>query len=118
MDDELTNEQLAELARALTAMRTELEVGLRDATDGARPVALDQPIGRLSRVDALQQQAMAQATRRGMELRLQLVQQALTAVERREYGYCRMCDEPIAYKRLLSKPETPFCVRCQRGREH
>jgi len=116
-EEELTGEQIAELKERLVALRDELEGALTAGAEGARPVDLDQPIGRLSRQDALQQQAMAQASRRNVELRLAQVRQALSAVERDEYGYCRRCEEPIGYRRLASKPEAPFCVSCQRGRE-
>lgn len=115
--DELTDEQIDELRAALEALRDELSAALDQARDGTKPVSLDQPIGRVSRVDALQQQQMAQANRRNVELRLAQVRQALAAVESGEYGYCRKCEEPIGYGRLRSRPEAPFCVECQRGRE-
>lgn len=115
--DELTDAQVEELRAALEALRDELQAALDQTRDGAKPVSLDQPIGRVSRVDALQQQQMAQANRRNVELRLAQVRQALSAVESGDYGYCRKCEEPIGYGRLRSRPEAPFCVECQRGRE-
>jgi DnaK suppressor protein len=115
--EDLTQEQQDELRRDLEALREELEHALGLAREGARPVSLDNPIGRVSRVDALQQQAMAQANRRSVELRLGQVRQALVAMDAGDYGLCRGCEEPIAYRRLKSRPETPFCVECQRGRE-
>lgn len=115
--DDLTPEQREELHRDLEALRDALEQALGEAREGARPVSLDNPIGRVSRVDALQQQAMAQANRRSLELRLGQARQALAALVEGEYGSCRKCEEPIAYRRLKSRPETPFCVDCQRGRE-
>jgi DnaK suppressor protein len=60
---------------------------------------------------------MASANRRSVELRLTQVRSALAALERGEYGACRRCEEPIGYRRLKSRPESPFCVACQRGRE-
>lgn len=117
MDDELTDEQREALRGDLIALRDALEQALGLASEGARPVSLDDPIGRVSRVDALQQQAMAQANRESLKLRLAQVRQALAAIESGDYGYCRKCDEPIAHRRLAARPETPFCVDCQRGRE-
>jgi DnaK suppressor protein len=115
--DDLTPEQRRELAQDLEALRDALEEALGQAREGARPVSLDNPIGRVSRVDALQQQAMAQANRRSVELRLGQVRQALAAIDSGDYGTCRRCEEPIDFRRLKSRPETPFCVDCQRGRE-
>jgi len=111
--DELTDEQVAELKQSLVVLRDELRQLLDATREGTRPVDLDEPIGRLTRMDAMQQQSMSVANRRSHNLRLQLVNQALTAIERDEYGICRRCDDPIGYKRLTVRPESPFCIDCQ-----
>ena len=117
MADELTSEQIAELRADLVVLKGELEA-LLDTTDaGVRPVDLDEPIGRLSRMDAIQQQKMAQANRQRNTQRLQMVIAALAADPEDEYGWCKRCDEPVGYGRLKSRPETPFCVGCQESIE-
>ena len=115
--EELTASQLDELNVDLRSLQEELHALLRVSMEGTKPVELDQPIGRLSRMDAIQQQKMAQANRASHKLRFGLVKAALTTFEREEYGYCRKCEEPIGYGRLKAKPETPFCVACQGARE-
>ena len=72
-------------------------------------------MGRLSRMDAMQQQAMAKATRDKSKLRLAQCKRALSAFDRDEYELCRKCEEPIGYRRLAAKPEAPFCVTCQQS---
>ncbi|HJL19891.1 MAG TPA: TraR/DksA family transcriptional regulator [Sandaracinaceae bacterium LLY-WYZ-13_1] len=116
-DEELTDEQRGELRRRLEALRDELEGALEGSREGAAVVSLDQPIGRVSRIDAIQQQQMAEASRRQQQLRLGQVRVALSAFDAGDYGYCKSCEEPIAYRRLAARPETPFCLRCQGGRE-
>ena len=92
----------------------ELERGLRASASSAKPVVLDQSsVGRLSRMDAMQQQAMAKATRQKAELRLAQCKSALSAFDRDEYGLCRKCEEPIGYPRLKARPESPYCLECQ-----
>ena len=60
------------------------------------PVELDQArVGRLTRMDAMQQQAMVKATREKVQLRLAQCKVALAAFDRDEYGLCRKCEEPI-----------------------
>jgi DnaK suppressor protein len=114
--DELSGEQVEELRGRLADLVAELERGLRESASSAKPVVLDQSsVGRLSRMDAIQQQAMAKATRKKAELRLAQCKRALSAFDRDEYGLCRKCEEPIGYRRLAAKPEAPFCVECQRG---
>ncbi len=111
--NELTPEQLLELRQVLTALRGELEQLLRATREGTKPVDLDEPIGRLTRMDAIQQQRMAVANRHGHDLRLRQVNQALTLTDRGEYGLCRRCEEPIGYARLKARPESPYCLDCQ-----
>jgi DnaK suppressor protein len=115
--EELTDEQIEELHGELEELVEELELQLHVAKHGSRPVDLDEPIGRLSRMEAMQQQQMTSAHRRRIEIRLQQAKAALNRYQRDEYGYCNACDEPIGYKRLSVKPESPLCVHCQSSTE-
>ncbi len=77
------------------------------------PVELDQArVGRLSRMDAMQQQAMSQAGARLLDLELQRIKVALNRIESEEFGYCILCDEEIAKKRLQFDPSLLTCIRC------
>ncbi len=115
--DPLTDEQTEELRGILQSTREELEAWLQASREDVRPVALEEPIGRLTRMDALQQQSMAKANRRSVEARLQQVSAALAAFGDGDYGFCTRCDEPIGYPRLKARPETRLCLRCQEGME-
>jgi len=110
---ELTSAQQQELNADLLQLEGKLRQLLLDSQQSSEAVDLDQPIGRLSRVDALQQQAMAKANRAGTERRLKLIEAALMAIKRQRYGECRRCEEPIGYRRLKARPESPFCLDCQ-----
>jgi len=116
-EEELTDAQIEELGAKLEALRDALVGALDKSKEGVAVVSLDQPIGRVSRIDALQQQKLAQASRRQQELELGQVRVALAAVAAGEYGYCRSCEEPIGYRRLSARPHSAFCLRCQSGRE-
>lgn len=115
--EELTADQQNELQHNLLALRDELNLLLTESASSSRTVDLDQPIGRLSRMDALQQQAMAKANRAGHQQRLTLVEAALMAIKLERYGECRRCEEPIGYPRLRVRPESPFCLECQKESE-
>lgn len=117
MTEDLTEAEELELGHALRELRAHLAQLLEATSEDTKPVDLDQPIGRLSRMDAMQQQQMAKAARRGHELRRTQVLAALAAIEVGEYGECRRCEEPIGYQRLRARPETPFCLACQSSRE-
>jgi DnaK suppressor protein len=115
--DELTDEQLSELRTDLTSLKGALEALLEATGAGTKPVDLDEPIGRLSRMDAIQQQKMAQANRARNAVRLRMVIAALAADPEDEYGWCKRCEEPVGYGRLKTRPEAPFCVACQGAME-
>jgi len=112
MSEDLTDEQISELGQDLRSALSELEALLAAPSDRAEIVDLDQPIGRLSRMDAMQQQKMAAEQLRRHKLKRSLVRRALTAIDDEEYGTCRQCEEPIGYRRLKARPESPFCLEC------
>lgn len=102
----------AALNARLSALDTEDALG----REGQQVVELDQQaIGRLSRMDALQNQAMAnaQAARRADERRR--IRAALTRIDDGEYGYCTECGEPLDPARLRVDPALPRCAACVRG---
>lgn len=76
-------------------------------------VELDQSkVGRLSRMDALQGQAMTQETKLRHELSLRNITAALVRIETGDYGYCKSCDENIAEARLHADPSALNCIEC------
>ncbi len=109
--------ETSEVEARLRALELELLDLIDQTAAGAAPVDLDEPIGRLSRMEAMQQQAMTAANRRASERRLQMVRSALGRVAREEYGECVSCGEDIAPRRLEVRPEAPFCLVCARARE-
>ncbi len=113
----LSETEQQRLGEKLLQVKKEIEQLLCDSVNSSRPVDLGLSIGRLSRVDALQQQAMAKANREAHQRRLVLIEAALHILKSGRYGLCRSCEEPINLKRLEARPETPFCIECQTDRE-
>ncbi len=117
MPEELSEAEHAELIATLRSLKSDIELQLAEIELSAQPVELDQAsVGRLSRMDAMQQQAMAIAGRRNLQTRLSRCLVALSAIDRDEYGMCRSCEEPIGYRRLAAYPEAPLCIACQSRR--
>ncbi len=79
-------------------------------------VKLDQQmVGRLSRMDAIQQQAMAVAIEQRRKSEIQGLNAALVRVDEEEFGYCEDCGDDIPSDRLRINPTTPRCVSCAQG---
>lgn len=102
------------LKQQLLRLQAKFNQQLIIGEDASKLVILDQTsVGRISRMDAMQQQSMALSTRGKIISRLQQVEAALRTMDKGEYGYCRGCDETIAIPRLLAQPEAALCIRCQ-----
>ena len=83
------------------------------ARDSRAPVQLDQQsVGRLSRIDAMQQQAMSIANDTRRQQRHQTLMAALKRIETGDYGYCHNCDDAIGAGRLGIDPAVTLCVDC------
>ena len=115
---DLSAGQRSELQEDLTRLVEELRQGLEDTAQAARPVELDQPaVGRVSRIDAIQQQKMLEANREAQKARLGLVRAAQMRFDEDEFGECMSCGDGIGFRRLKARPESVFCIDCQTARE-
>lgn len=95
----------------------ELRQALRDVREtgdeAAATVELDQTRqGRLSRMDALQAQAMSVEAKRRREERLRAVVAALARLDNNDFGWCLDCGEPIDPRRLEHDPAVSRCIEC------
>jgi DnaK suppressor protein len=107
---------------ALKARLIEEREALLDVADSTREAAqtveLDQTrVGRVSRMDAMQAQAMAKESDRRRLIALQRIDSALQRIEDGEYGFCAACDESISASRLEVDPGALLCIDCARKAE-
>ncbi|HAU22824.1 MAG TPA: molecular chaperone DnaK [Erythrobacter sp.] len=106
----------AEARKSLLARRAELMREDEANADARDTVELQQDsVGRLSRMDALQQQAMAQATERRREAERARIDAALERLDEGDWGYCLVCGDKIAEKRLAHDPSMANCIKCASG---
>ncbi len=118
IEDTLTKPQIDILTQQLISSRNELNRLLKLSESSSEIVELDQSkVGRLSRIDAMQQQQMASAGKRAQQKQLSQTNKALKKIEIDEYGFCIDCDEVIAFSRLQIKPESERCINCQQAHE-
>lgn len=109
----LTEQQLAAFRSKLITEQQKLQYEGEQAEQSSATVELDQQsVGRLSRMDAMQAQAMAQELARRRARQLLEIATALKRFDSDEYGYCQSCDEPIGPARLGINPATRYCLVC------
>lgn len=105
--------QLDIFRKVLISLQDEIEQLSADSKNAADTVTLDQSkVGRLSRIDALQAQQMAQETARRRQLQLQKIDNALLRMDSDDYGYCFKCGDEISTARLNFDPASTRCVGC------
>ena len=105
-----------EARERLIARREELREEIRMTAESRAPVTLQQDaVGRLSRMDAIQQQQMAEAKQRRREAEIGRIGAALSRLDEGEWGWCISCGEEIQAARLEHDPSLPTCVSCAKG---
>jgi DnaK suppressor protein len=101
----------------IKARLAELRGLSRASADGRAAVKLDQTsVGRLSRMDAMQQQAMAGAEEARRRTEIMRLEHALKLIDADEYGWCAACGERIPDKRMEIDPAATLCVKCASGK--
>ncbi|MEP9404530.1 MULTISPECIES: TraR/DksA family transcriptional regulator [Alphaproteobacteria] len=99
--------------RQLLALRDQLVADDAAAEETRAPVALDQEsVGRLSRIDAMQVQAMALAAQRHRQAERSRIDAALMRIDSGDYGWCARCGEEIEARRLDHTAATAMCLAC------
>jgi len=97
----------------LLLLKAELQSIAESGDESAAIVELDQTkVGRLSRMDAMQAQAMAKASAQRRAEMLRRIEAALRRIDNDEYGFCDECGEPINPKRLEFDPTVTLCIGC------
>jgi len=79
-----------------------------------KPVAPDDAIGRISRMDAINNKSVTEASLRQAEEKLKNLHRVLSRVGTSDFGICIKCGKPIPEGRLVYRPESLTCVNCAR----
>lgn len=109
----MVNHEVEKLRERLQALRLQLGEELRAGLEAGATVQLDQSrVGRLSRMDAMQAQAMSQEVSRRLQTRLRQIESALARLQAGEYGYCNECGELIDPRRLEIDLLVNHCISC------
>ena len=115
---DLSENELQHFKSLLLKLKTELVEAGKTGQQAVEVVELDQArVGRLSRMDAMQAQAMSVETGRRRRMHILAINTAVVRIESGEYGYCFDCGETINPRRLEADPATRLCISCAEAAE-
>ncbi len=92
--------------------RKKLDIRIGELKELTQPIEPDCAIGRVSRMDAINNKSVNEAALRTAEDKLKNINIALERIDDEAFGLCISCGEPIAIQRLVIMPESSKCVRC------
>lgn len=113
--DDLSAATVEELKQGLLRRLAGLEAADALSDGDRKPVELDQQsVGRISRVDAMQRQAMSFAAQARRQHEARMITATLERIATDDFGYCRGCGEPIPLPRLRLDATVTSCIECAR----
>ena len=87
---------------------------ISDYDDMSSPVSPDDAIGRVSRMDAINNKSVTEAALRQAKDKLSKLRHALHRVDEENFGRCKRCGNDIPIMRVVLMPQSPYCVKCAR----
>ena len=108
----MTQKEREILQREIKEKINSLVQEVADLEESTAPVSPENSIGRISRMDAINNKSVAEAALRSSRKKLGSLKFALTKIDSPEFGNCSVCKTPIPTARLLYMPESTRCVRC------
>lgn len=91
---------------------SKIEAAIVPLLDATKPISPENSLGRVSRMDAINNKGVAEAALHSAKTKLSKLQIALTKIDNTDFGNCSMCKNPIPSGRLMYMPESTRCVRC------
>ena len=108
----MIREEQAKIRKKIQEEIKKLEGEIPRLEEQTQPIAPDNAIGRLSRMEAIGSKGIQEAALRSAKQRLSQLKLMLSRIDDEDFGLCRECDQPIPIGRLLVMPEKSLCVQC------
>ncbi len=106
-----------ERTELMAKVNEEIAVVLKDIAklkDESKPIAPENAIGRVSRMDAINNKSVQEAALRKAKEKLSKLNYVLTRAEKEDFGACVRCGKQIKLLRLMYMPESSHCIKCAR----
>lgn len=98
-------------AKVLVEMKR-TNTAIDDYRDLTKPISPENAIGRISRMDAINNKSVAEAALRQAEVKLKNLHNVLESIDNKDFGLCLKCQKPIPIGRILLMPQSRYCVNC------
>ena len=108
----MTAEERKIIADRIETKISRLKEKIEHFEDMAAPVSPENSIGRISRMDAINNKAVAEAALREARKELHELEYAQGRVDKPDFGECAKCHGEINVKRLMLMPGSKYCTRC------
>jgi len=108
----LTPEDKNIIIETLLKEKTKLEAKISDLKELTQPISPDCAIGRVSRMDAINNKSVNESALRSAETKLRNIEISLEKTEEQDFGKCRQCGYDIPVGRLIVMPGSTRCVGC------
>jgi len=103
---------LKEIEQTILNEISKTEMSVTEFKEVTKPVAPDVAIGRVSRMDAINNKSVAEAGLRFAEQKLKNLNRVLSQLGSKDFGLCLKCNQPIPLGRILIRPQSLLCVKC------
>jgi len=108
----MTAEEKQAIRYKIASLITKSKDDIEDIEKSTQPISPENSIGRVSRMDAINNKSVMEAALRNKKAKLAKLKMALSNIDRADFGYCSMCKNPIQQGRLIYMPESTRCIRC------
>ena len=110
----MTDNELQNIRDNIKEEITKTEALINEYKEGSQPIAPENAIGRISRMDAINNKSITEAALQNAELKLSRLKNMLPRVGNEDFGKCAKCKREIPLMRILLMPQSRFCVNCAR----
>jgi len=108
----MDNKQREELKKIILKTQIEIHHEIEELEIKTAPIAPDISLGRLTRLDAMQEKSINESILTKAKIRLKKIIFVVRKIDEEDYGLCSICEEEIPYGRLCIVPESTICVNC------
>jgi len=108
----MTQEERQQIIEIINGDIKKITQKISELKEFTEPISPDDAIGRISRMDAINNKSITESSMRNLQTRLDQLQTITQVMHKKDFGQCIKCHKPIAFERLKIRPEIRLCAGC------